>query len=104
MSFGLLLLFACLVVWFPLVAHLHRLLRTRHPDVYDALGRPTLILNNTIKNGWLFTRFLLGGHFEDIDDREIVLLCRFLRVFAFAYLALFLAIVIFGFASGTDRL
>src|SRR5205823_3286120 len=68
-------LLACVVVWFILITRLFRLLRTRHPAVYDSLGRPTLILNNSIRNGWLFTRFLLGGHFRDIDDTETVRLC-----------------------------
>jgi hypothetical protein len=89
-------LMICVVVWFVLVARLHRLLRTRHPNVYDSLGRPTLILNNTIRNGWLFTRFLLGGHFQDINDRETLWLCQFMRVFAFCYLVFFVSIFVLG--------
>ena len=90
-------LLACVVVWFILITRLFRLLRTRHPAVYDSLGRPTLILNNSIRNGWLFTRFLLGGHFRDIDDTETVRLCQFMRVFAICYLVLFIALVVCGF-------
>src|SRR5947208_15116703 len=90
-------LLACVVVWFILITRLHRLLRTRHPHVYDSLGRPTLILNNSIRNGWLFTRFLLGGHFEEIEDGETLRRCQFMRVFAFCYLAFFIPIVVFGF-------
>jgi hypothetical protein len=104
MPFALLILGLCVAVWFPLVARLHRLLRTRQPDVYESLGRPTLILNNSIRNGWLFSRSLLAGHFQDIDDAETLALCRFLRVFAFCYLVLFVAIVVFSFISGTDKL
>ena len=62
----------CVPVWFVLTARLYRLLRTRHPDVYDSLGRPTLIFSNNIRNGWLVTQFLLGGHFEGIEDSEIL--------------------------------
>ena len=90
-------LLACVIVWFVLVTRLFRLLRTRHPDVYESLGSPTLILNNSIRNGWLFTRFLLGGHFRDIDDTETVRLCQFMRVFAICYLVLFIALVVCGF-------
>jgi hypothetical protein len=92
------ILLVCVIIWFVLVTRLFRLLRTRHPDVYDSLGRPTLILNNSIRNSWLFTRFLLGGHFEAIDDGETLRLCQFMRVFAFCYLAFFIAIVVFSFA------
>src|SRR4051812_11754041 len=88
-----------MILWFVLVARLHRLLRTRHPNVYDSLGRPTLILNNSLQNSGLFLRFLFGGHFESIDDGETVRLCRFMRVFAFCYLVLFVAAAVFGFAS-----
>jgi len=83
------------------VARLERLLRTRQPEVYHSLGRPALILNNTVKNGWAFLRFLLGGHFQEIDDPEIVRLCRLMRVFAICYLVFFIVVVVFGFASGT---
>ena len=93
------ILTGCVIVWFVLVARLHRLLRTRHPNIYDSLGRPTLILNNSLQNSGLFLRFLLGGHFESIDDGETLRLCRFMRVFAFCYLVLFVATAVFGFAS-----
>ena len=53
------ILTGCMILWFVLVARLHRLLRTRHPNIYDSLGRPTLILNNSLQNSGLFLRFLL---------------------------------------------
>ena len=93
--FGILML--SVVVGLALTARLHRLLRTRQPDVYDSLGRPTLFLNNTIRNGWAFQRFLLGGHFQEIDDPETLRLCRFMRIFAYCYLAFIIGFVLFGF-------
>jgi hypothetical protein len=86
---------AGVVVWFVLVARLHWLLRRRQPEVFDSLGRPTLILNNTVGNGWAFLRFLLGGHFRKIDDPAIVRLCRFMRVFFFVYCVLFVTLLVF---------
>src|SRR6266853_7049842 len=86
----------CVPVWFVLTARLYRLLRTRHPDVYDSLGRPTLIFNNNIRNGWLVTQFLLGGHFEGIEDSETLRLCQFMRIFAVCYLTLVIVIFVFG--------
>src|SRR5436190_3398311 len=87
------MLMASVIAWFIMATHLFRLLRTRHPDVYDSLGRPTLILNNNVQNGWLFMRFLLGGRFEKIDDAETLRLCQFMRVFAYCYFGLFIATV-----------
>ena len=90
-----LILAAGVVVWFLLLARLHWLMRRRQPEVFDSLGRPTLIFNNTVENGWAFMRFLLGGHFRKIDSPEIVRLCRFMRVFFFAYCALFVTLLVF---------
>ena len=84
-----------MVVWFILVARLNWLLRRRQPEVFDSLGRPTLILNNSVENGWAFLRFLLGGYFRKIDNPEIVSLCRFMRVFFFTYCVLFVTLLVF---------
>ena len=60
---GLLVLvvFAMVPIGFVLVSRVHRILRKRHPETYRELGSPTLFLNNSILNGWLFLRFLVTG-------------------------------------------
>jgi hypothetical protein len=94
---------AMVVVWFILMNRLFRILRTRHPATYDSIGRPTLFLNNSIKNGLLTTRFLLGRHYRKIQDPELHSLCGFLNVFFWIYLAVF-ASATFGmpFAEGFE--
>jgi hypothetical protein len=92
-------LMVCVVIGFTLTSRFHRLLRERHPEVYDSLGRPTLFLNNSVQNGWASLRFILGGHFQTLGDPEVVRLCRLIRIFFFCYTLFFIALVVFGFAS-----
>ena len=91
------ILFAILAVsvfiWFVLMARLHRILRTRHSETYDRLGRPTLFLNNSIRNGAATIRFLLGGHFRQLRDPELLKLAGFMQVFFYAYSALFAVLI-----------
>jgi hypothetical protein len=105
-GFGPLLFFGflvCAAVSFATMAHLHRLLRERHPAIYDALGRPTLFWNNSIQNGFAMLRFILGGQFREIHDPEVIRLCRFVRVFSYAYWAFFIAVVVLGFVLSASR-
>ena len=77
-------------------AQLYRLLRERHPAVYDSLGRPTLFLNNSAQNGLSVLRFILGGKFWQTEDAEVIQLCRFMRAFSYLYWAFFIGVVILG--------
>ena len=38
--------------------YLANYLKKNHADVWDALGSPSLFTNNSIKNNWLFIKFL----------------------------------------------
>jgi disulfide bond formation protein DsbB len=92
------LLISCFL-GFILMARLHRLLHTRQPNVYESLGSPTLFLNNNIKNGWAMQRFLLGGHFQQVNDPVALRFCRFMRAYTFCYLAFFAGFVVVGLFS-----
>lgn len=60
-----------------------RMLRRDHPAVWESLGKPTLIANNSPKNSLATLRFLFRGDFEELDDARLVRYCRFLRCFDF---------------------
>jgi hypothetical protein len=93
----------CVIVSYAMTAQLYRILRERHPAVYDSLGQPTLFWNNSMKNGFAVLGFILGGRFKETQDPEVIRICRFLRVFAYAWWAFFLVVVVAGFvlsASG----
>jgi hypothetical protein len=92
----------CAVVSVVMMTELFRLLRERHPAVYDSLGRPGF-LNNSIQNGFSVLRFILGGYFRQTQDAELIRLCRFIRVFSYSYWAFFIAIVIVGFILSASQ-
>jgi len=74
-------LFAALLVWLALGTSLLRLLRNDHREIYESLGSPSLLSNNTIRNNWLSLKFLLTGAYRDLDDERVTRLCRVLRGF-----------------------
>jgi hypothetical protein len=85
-GFGPLIFFAflfCFIVGYATTAQLQRILRERHPAVYDSLGRPTLFWNNSMKNSFM----MLG----------VIRLCRFIRASIYSYWAFFVAVVVAGF-------
>jgi hypothetical protein len=92
------LMISC-IVGFALHSYFLRELRSRHPDIWESLGRPTLIMNNSISNGLAVQRFLWRREYESLDDPEFVQLSRVLRTFGIAYLVLF-ALIVLGFFIG----
>jgi hypothetical protein len=76
------LLALALVYWLFLAGRLLHVLRERHPEVYDGLGRPSRLLLPTPGASARFLRFLLGGAYAELDDPAFVRLCGFLRLFA----------------------
>ncbi len=68
----------CAVVSYAMMAQLYRVLRERHPAVYDSLGQPGSFWNNSMKNSFAVLAFILGGRFRETHDLEVVRLCRFI--------------------------
>ena len=88
-------LFAAIVAWFGLAARMFRLLRQNHREVYESLGSPSLLLNNSIRNGWLSLRFLMRGDYRDVNDDRVRKLGNVMRVFFVAYVLWFLGPIVF---------
>jgi hypothetical protein len=97
------ILFSVLVVsaitWLILILRLFHILRTRHAEIYDTLGRPSLILNNTIRNNFTTLRFLLGGHFRQLRDPELLRLGAFMQILFYAYSTVFAALLVLFFVG-----
>ena len=77
------------VVWFTLITRLFNQLRDKHPVTYENLGSPSLFYNNSIRNNFLFLRFLCKNEFESLDDPPLVKMCRFARIYLSSYMILF---------------
>lgn len=81
------------LAWTLLVGRLSEGLRSRHPLIYDALGRPAearLAAVGPMGRELALLRFLLGGRYQLLDDPGLVRLCGLLRTFLIAYAAFFL--------------
>jgi hypothetical protein len=95
--FGLLLVMVA--IWFLLVSRLFHRLRDCHHSTYMAMGSPTLFWNNSLRNQWLFLKFLLASQWRDLNDPLISRIVPFLRVWLVVYPVLFMALVILVFRS-----
>jgi hypothetical protein len=88
---------ALVVIGCAMHSHFLREMRSRHPRVWESLGRPTLVMNNSISNGLAFLRFLWRRDYDALDDPEFARLGRQLRTFTFAYLILLAAVLGWSF-------
>ena len=84
---------ATLTVIFVLAMILHglflRRLRREHPEVWESLGRPTLIMNNSPRNSLASLKYLFTAQYRDLPDQRFVRYCDLLRIFDLAYGVIF---------------
>ena len=86
-------LFLMVIAWFVLVSWLFRRLRERHARIYEEMGSPTLFLNNSIRNNWLFMKFLWGGGWRALGDPQLTQACQVMQVFFVVYLVVFVSMM-----------
>ena len=67
-----------------------RRLKEGYPDVWQELGEPSLIMNNSIKNGLRTQSFLMRREYEKLNDPEFVRFCGHLRTFNISYIVYFI--------------
>ena len=68
-------------------------LRTRHPQAWEALGCPSLFLNNSIGNSVAVLRFIWTRDYRALGDEQFVRFADFLRMYYAAYAILFALVV-----------
>jgi hypothetical protein len=72
-------LFVATIVYLILIARLLGLLRDRFPQLYESLGSPSLILNNTPKNNILLLGWLWRRDFSSLSDTVAISRCSVVR-------------------------
>jgi len=92
-------LFAAILLWFGLASQLFRMLKENQSEIYESLGSPSLLLNNSIKNNWLSLKFLISGSYRNTHDAEIIRLCQFMRLFLIAYVVWFVGPIVWFLVS-----
>jgi hypothetical protein len=79
-----------------------RALRQSHPRAWESLGRPTMVLNNTIRNSRATQRFLRRREYGALADPRLSALCNVLRVYTRVYTILLWALVLCIVAVGIE--
>jgi len=72
------------------------ILKTRHPDKYEEMGRPSLIMNNTFSNNLSFIKFFFKREWRKLNDRGMTSLGNGMLVFFGIYTILFFWLIIIG--------
>ena len=86
------------VSYLAVVAVLLTSLRRYRPAVWDALGRPTLFLNNSIANSYRVAKFVLAREYRSVDQGRIqtlgtaAFLCFVIAIFLSLLLTIDIAI------------
>jgi hypothetical protein len=62
-----------------------RRLRREYPEVWESLGRPTLIINNSPRNSLASLKYLFAAQYRELPDDGFVRYCDFLRMFDLVY-------------------
>ncbi len=87
-------LFCSVLVWFFLCYRLFKILETRHPEKYEAMGKPSLIMNNNLSSNITFMKFLFKREWRELEDSALSTLGKSMLIFSFMYIAGFLALFI----------
>ncbi len=85
-------LFCSVFVWFFLCYRIFKILETRHPEKYESMGKPSLIMNNSLSNNIAFMKFLFKREWRALSDSGLETLGNFMLVFFAIYTAGFLAL------------
>ncbi|WP_444895967.1 hypothetical protein [Microbulbifer sp. SSSA005] len=85
-------LFCSVFVWFFLCYRLFKILETRHPDKYASMGKPSLIMNNSISSNISFMKFLFKREWRDLGDSGLATLGKSMLVFFAVYMMGFLTL------------
>jgi hypothetical protein len=90
------LLFGLAVAWLVLVKLLFVLLEQSHPERYDAMGRPSLILRHSPSGVFNMLRFLILRQHRTFGDKMLSRLADGMLCFLVIYLLLFFGLVFLG--------
>jgi len=87
-------LFFSVFVWFFLCYRLFKILETRHPEKYESMGKPSLIMNNSLSSNITFMKFLFKREWRELGDSVLAKLGKAMLVFFVIYLVGFLTMFI----------
>ena len=86
------IMFSSVFVWFFLCHRMFNILKTRHPEKYEAMGKPSLIMNNSISNNISFMKFLFKREWRGLGDNGMATLGKSMLVFFALYVIIFFSL------------
>lgn len=90
------------LVWFFLCTRLFRSLAARHPEKYESMGKPSLIMNNSPSSNIAFMKFLFRGEWRALGDPGLSSLSRLMVVLFVAYSLLLLVMMALAVSGYTN--
>lgn len=81
------------LIWLALMVWLFRRPRLQHSSVFESLGSPSLFWYNSPRNNLRFLKFPFSSEPRQLQDRTLVRVCVFMRVFLVSYLVLFVVLL-----------
>lgn len=90
-------LFCSVFIWLFLCARLFKILETRHPEKYVAMGRPALIRSESFSSNFAFVKFLFKKEWQALNDVELASLGRFMLIFICIFFAGFVFLLLLPF-------
>ena len=84
------LLFAAAIAWIFLSRRLYGRLKHSYPEIFEVLGKPALIMKDSLATNYRVIMFLFRGEHETINDIEIIRLCQGLRYVFLIFVTCFL--------------
>ena len=98
-------LLVAFVVGFIAHAKFIGILRKRHKNSWERLGKPTLFWNSSISNDLSVQKFISSKGYEELNDKELRTVGNFNRIFNRIYIIVFaiiLIVAIWLITKGTD--
>ncbi len=65
-------------------------LKEKYPTVWESLGNPTLLKNNSPKNNFDVQKYIFKKEYKTLDDKAFISFCDSLRIFNIFYLCYFI--------------
>ena len=96
-------LFGMVIVWFVLIKLLFTRLERAHPMKYEAMGKPSIFLRNSISGGWATLKFLVAREHKALNDSYFSKLSNAMLVFFVVYLLVFFGLFFLVAAQSASR-
>ncbi|BBP00127.1 hypothetical protein [Sulfuriferula nivalis] len=85
-------IFLLVILWFVFVRMLYKRLASSHMPQYEAMGKPSLFLHNTLAGTLAMLKFLLKREHKVLGDSYLSKLSDIMLAFLLIYIILFLTL------------